>query len=240
MIDIMMLVLKLRLANLCLDGVNKCTHFLDFLVCKQQSIQHLIFRNFLCASLDHNDLLSGAANGDVHQALLALLQRRVQHELAVYQTNVYTCYGVVERNIRNSNCDRCTIQSSYLRGVVVIVSHNGAHDGYVIAQILREQRTHRTVDLTGSDGSLLACLALTAHKGARDTAYCVQLFFKINGKREEIHALTRLRGSGSGNKNYGIAVANQSGTICQLCNLAGLNSQLAACERGLKHARFIK
>ena len=240
MVYIMMLILELRLADFCLDGINKCAHLLDFLMGEQQAFQHLILWNFLCTCFDHNNLFGSTANGNVHQALFTLLNRRVEDEFAVNQTDVNTGNGIIKRDIRNSNCDGCTIQCSYLRGVIIIIAHNGADNGNIIAQILREQRTHRAVNLAGSNGSLLTCLALATHKGTRDTAYCVQLFFKINRKREEIHTFTRLRGSGCSNQNNRITIANHCGTICQLCNLTGFYRQLTASKRGFKYTFFIK
>ena len=239
-IDIVMLVLELRLADLLLDFLDECAHLLDLFVSDHQCVEHIVLRHFLCAGLDHDDLLLGAAHRDVHQASLTLLERRVEDDLAVDDADIDTGNRVVKRDIRNGNRDGCTVQTGDLRRVVVVVAHDGAHDGNIVAQVLREQRAHRAVNLAGGDGSLLACLALAAHEGARDAAYRIQLLLKINGEREEINAVARLRGCSCGAEHNGVAVADQCRTVCQLRHLACLNRQLASGKRRLKYAVFIK
>ena len=235
-VDVMMLVLELRLADLVLDGLDECADLLQLLMCFHESIEHVVLRNFLCTGLDHNDLVLGSAQGNVHLGSSALLGGRVDNGLAVNDANLAAGYNVVERNIRDRNRDGSAQQSNYLRRVVVVVLQNGADDGNVVAQVLREQRTHRTVDLTRGQDRLLGRTALTAHERAGNAAYCVHTLLKVNGEREKVDAVTRLSGCGSSNENSGLAVANQAGAVSELCHLAGLDGQLAAGDLGLKNA----
>ena len=199
-------------------------------------IEHIVLRNFLCTGLDHNDLVLGSAQGNVHLGYLALLGGRVDNGLAVNDANLAAGYNVVERNIRDRNCDGSAQQSNYLRRVVVVVLQNGADDGNVVAQVLREQRTHRAVDLTGGQDRLLGRTALAAHEGAGDAAYGVHALLEVNGEREKVDAVARLCGCGGGNEDCGLAVADEAGAVCQLRHLAGLDGQLAAGDLGLKNA----
>ena len=169
----MMLVLELRLADLVLDGLDECADLLQLLMCFHESIEHVVLRNFLCTGLDHNDLVLGSAQGNVHLGSSALLGGRVDNGLAVNDANLAAGYNVVERNIRDRNRDGSAQQSNYLRRVVVVVLQNGADDGNVVAQVLREQRTHRTVDNTGSKGCIFGCLSLSLCESARDFSYGV-------------------------------------------------------------------
>ena len=224
-VDVMMLILELRLADLVLDGLDERANLLQLLMSLHEGVKHIVLRNFLCTGLDHNDLVLGSAQGNVHLGSSALLGGRVDNGLAVNDANLAAGYNVVERNIRDRNCDGSAQQSNYLRRVVVVVLQNGADDGNVVAQVLREQRTHRTVDLTRGQDRLLG-----------RTAYCVHTLLKVNGEREKVDAVTRLSGCGSGNENSGLTVANQAGAVSELCHLAGLDGQLAAGDLGLKNA----
>ena len=235
-VDVMMLVLELRLADLVLDGLDERADLLQLLMSLHEGVKHIVLRNFLCTGLDHNDLVLGSAQGNVHLGSSALLGGRVDNGLAVNDANLAAGYNVVERNIRDRNRDGSAQQSNYLRRVVVVVLQNGADDGNVVAQVLREQRTHRTVDLTRGQDRLLGRTALTAHERAGNAAYCVHTLLKVNGEREKVDAVTRLSGCGSGNENSGLAVANQAGAVSELCHLAGLDGQLAAGDLGLKNA----
>ena len=232
----MMLVLELRLADLVLDGLDERANLLQLLMCFHECVEHIVLRNFLCTGLDHNDLVLGSAQGNVHLGSSALLGGRVDDGLAVDDADLAAGYNVVERNIRNRDRDGSAQQSDYLGRVVIIVLENGADDGNVVAQILREERTHRTVDLTRGQDRLLGRTALAAHEGAGDAAYCVHTLLEVNGKREEVDAVARLCGCGGGNEDCGLAVADEAGAVCQLRHLAGLDGQLAAGDLGLKNA----
>ena len=235
-----MLVLELGLADLCLDVSDEGNNLLDLLMRNHQSVEHVVLRYFVCACLDHNDLISGCADGNVHLGALALLSGRVDDNLTVNDADVCAADDVVERDIRDRNRDRRAQQSGYLGRVIRIVLQNGADDGNVIAQVLGEQRTHGAVDLAGSQDRLLRGTALAAHEGTRDTANCVQTLLEVNREREEVDAVAGLCRGGRGDQNNGLAVANQAGAVCQLCQLAGLNNQRTAGISGLKHAVVLK
>ena len=235
-VDVVMLILELRLADLVLDGLDERADLLQLLMSLHEGVKHLVLRNFLRAGLDHDDLVLGRAQGNVHLGNLALLGGRVDDGLAVDDTDLAAGYNVVERNIRDRNRDGSAQQSDYLGRVVIIVLKNGADDGNVVAQVLREQRTHRAVDLTGGQDRLLGRTALAAHEGAGDAAYGIHALLKVNGEREKVDAVARLCGCGSGNEDCGLAVADEAGAVCQLRHLAGLDGQLAAGDLGLKNA----
>ena len=235
-VDVVMLILELRLADLVLDGLDERADLLQLLMSLHEGVKHLVLRNFLRAGRDHDDLVLGRAQGNVHLGNLALLGGRVDDGLAVDDADLAAGYNVVERNIRDRDRDGSAQQNDYLGRVVIIVLENGADDGNVVAQVLREQRTHRAVDLTGGQDRLLGRTALAAHEGAGDAAYGVHALLEVNGEREEVDAVARLCGCGSGNEDCGLAVADEAGAVCQLRHLAGLDGQLAAGDLGLKNA----
>ena len=240
MVDVMMLILKLRLADLALDFLNKCADLLDLLMRLHQGVKHLILRNFLRAGLDHNDLVLGCAQGHVHLTDLALLGSRVNDNLTVYNADLATSNDIVKRDIGNGNRDGRAQQGNNLRRIVVIVLENRAYDRDIVAQILREQGAHRAVDLAGSQDCLFRRAAFTAHERAGNAANRIQALLEIHREREEINAVARLCGCGRGDEHNGLAVTHQARTVCQLRHLAGLNDQRAACEGGFEHAVVFK
>ena len=124
--------------------------------------------------------------GNVHLGSSALLGGRVDNGLAVNDTNLAAGYNVVERNIRDRNCDGSAQQSNNLRGVVIVVLQNGADDGNVVAQVLWEQRTHRTVDLTRGQDRLLGRTALTAVSYTHLDVYKRQITHRFGRWRDKL------------------------------------------------------
>ena len=235
-VDVVVLVLELGLADLVLDALNECADLLEFLVRLHQRVEHLILGHFLGARLDHDDLVLGCAQGNVHLGNLALLGGRVDDGLAVHNADLTARDNVVKRDIRDRNRDRSAQQRHDLGGVVIVVLQHGADDGNVVAEILGEQRAHRAVDLAGSQDRLLGGTALAAHKAARDAAYRVQALLKVDREREKVDAVARLGGSGRGDEHGGVAVAHEARAVGELRHLAGLDGQLAAGDLGFKNA----
>ena len=235
-VDVVMFILELRLADFVLDALDKGTDLLDLLMRFHEGVEHVVLGHFLGAGFDHDDFILGGAQGHVHFADLALLAGRVDNDLAVYDADLAAANDVVERNVRNGNRDGRTQQSDDLGRVVIVVLEHRADDGNVIAEVLREQRTHRAVDLAGCQDGLFARTALTTHERTRDAANRIQALFKVDREREEIDAVARLGRCGRGDEHSGLAVTNQARAIGELCHFAGFNSQLPACKGGFKHA----
>ena len=235
-VDVMMLVLELRLADLVLDGLDERADLLQLLMCFHESIEHVVLRNFLCTGLDHNDLVLGSAQGNVHLGSSALLGGRVDNGLAVNDANLAAGYNVVERNIRDRNSDGSADHAEDLRGAVRVNCEYGHCDRNVVAHVLREQRTHRTVNNSGGQDSLLGRSALSLEEAAGDLAYCIQLLLVVNGKREEVHAVAGLCACSYVDHYYGLAVSYPAGTISQAADLASLNGQLSAGKHRLENS----
>jgi len=118
--------------------------------------------------------------------------------------------------------DLATVKSQYSSKLDVLTTkmkssgaytkgfQNGADNGNIIAQVLREKGAHGAVDLAGSKDCTLRGAAFAAHEGTGDAADSVKAFFKIHGEGEEINAVARLRGCGRGDEHGGFAVAHQA------------------------------
>ena len=236
MVDVVVLILELGLADLVLDGLDERADLLELLVRLHQRIEHAVLGHLLGARLDHNDLVLGRAQGDVHIRHLALLAGRVDDGLAVHDADLAAGYHIVKRDVRDRNRDGRAQQGDDLGGVVIVVLQHGADDGNVVAEILGEQRAHRAVDLAGGQDRLFGGTALAAHEAARDAADRIQALLKVDREREEVDAVARLGGRGRRDEDCGVAVAHQARAVGELRELAGVDGQLAAGDLGLKNA----
>ena len=222
-VDVVVLVLELGLADLVLDALDERADLLELLMRLHQGVEHLLLGHFLRARLDHDDLVLGRAQGDVHLGDLALLGGRVDNGLAVHDADLAARDDVVERDVRDRNRDRSAQQRHDLGGVVIVVLQHGAHDGNVVSEILGEQRAHRAVDLAGSQDRLLGRTALAAHEAARDAAYRIQALLEVHREREKVDAVARLGRRGRGDEHCGVAVAHEARAVGELRHLAGLD-----------------
>ena len=91
--EYLIVIFMLLLAALCHNGINKCNDLLVYFVCLEDRVDHDVLRNFLCASLDHDNFLSCGRNGKSKIRYLLLSGCRVDNELAVNKTYLGHSHG---------------------------------------------------------------------------------------------------------------------------------------------------
>ena len=224
------LVSVLRLTALIHDVLDESDDILVEVVCCIDRLNHNVFRNFLSAGLDHDDLLLCGSYGKSQIGYLLLLSGRVEDQLAVDETHMGRRDRAVKRDIRNAGSDGSADHSGQLRAASGIYAHNKAVQGYVVAVILREQRTHRTVDNTGCKDRILRCAALTTVETARDLSDCVHLLLVLYGQREEIDTVTRLVRSGCGTQKNGLTVVDESRSVCLGSDSSDIYAKFTSCQ----------
>ena len=233
-------VRELRLADLGNDLVDEADQTLDLLVCDHDRIVHIVVADLVCACFDHNDLLHGSGNRQLHVADLALFEGGVDNGLAVYHADEYAADRSVPRNIRDGERDGCADHACDLMRAVGIHCHNGQRDRNVVAQVLREQGTDGAVDYAGGEDRLFARSALSLEEAAGDLACCVHSLLEVYRQRQKVDAVAGLLGCGCARQHYGLAVANEAGAVCKTCELAGLDHERSACEGVLKNLVVFK
>ena len=107
----------------------------------------------------------------------------------------------------------------------MIHSHDGGHDGHVIAEVIGEQGADGAVDDAAGEDALLAGAALAAVEAAGDAAHRVHLLLKIHAQGEEVDAVAGTGGGGGTAEHAGVAVAHHDGGVGQLCQLAHFQRQ---------------
>ena len=130
------------------DLVDKCNDLFVYFISFKDCFDHLSFRNFVCSGFDHDHFFSCGSNGQFQIGSGILLQRRVDDQLAVDHTNLCCCTWSVKRDIGDAGCDRGTQHCYDFRITLRIYRHYHIVQGNIVTVILREQRTHRTVDHT--------------------------------------------------------------------------------------------
>ena len=221
---------ELRLADLGNDAIDKAEQALDLLMREHDGVVHVVVRDFLCARLDHDDLLHRGGNGQLQRALVALRLGGVDDRLAVHHTDEDAADRAVPRNIRDGERDGCADHAGDLMRAVGIDCHDGQRDGHVVAQILREQGADRAVDDARGQNGLFAGTALTAQEAAGDLARRVHSLLKIDGEGQEVDAVAGLFRRGGAGQHDGLAVADEAGAVGKAGELAGLDHKRSACE----------
>ena len=169
----------LFLAALCNDLVDKGDNLLVYLVSLIDSLDHLCLGDLIGSRLDHDDLLSGGSYGQLQVGYLIVCLTRVYDELTVDHADLCHSTGACERDIGNRGSDSGTQHCCQLRAAGGIYGKNQVVQGYVVPVILREQRTHGTVDNTGCKDGVLGSLTLTLVEASRDLSYGIQLLLVL-------------------------------------------------------------
>ena len=190
------LVITLLLAALFYDLIDEFDNLAVHLMCLVDRLDHLVLRHFIGTGFDHDDLLTGGSNRQHKVGYGLLLIGRIDDELTVNHADLSHGARTCKRNIGNAGCNGRAEHGCQLRAGILVNAQNEIVQCDIISVILREKRTHRTVNDTCGENRILAGLALSLVKASRDLSYGIHLLFKINAEREEVDALSRfIRGS---------------------------------------------
>ena len=189
--------------------------------------QHRGLVELLGLGLDHQHAFLGAGDDQVEIALLDLLQRRVDHELAVEVADADTADRAHEGHAADRERGRRGDHRQDVGIVLEVVRQRGDHDQRLVAVALVEQRPDRTVDQAGGQHLLLRRPAFTLEEAARDLAGGEGLLLVVHGEREEIQARLGLLLEHDGGQHRGAAVGRENRAVGLPRDLAGLEDQLA-------------
>ena len=231
---------ELGLADLRLHLFDEGDHLLHLGKALHDGFQHGVIVYLIGAGFDHADLFSGAGNGKLQVALLALLGVGGQNDLTIDQTDIDAGDGLVPRNIGNRQCHGSADHTGDLGYAVGVNGKNCHHNGNIVAHILGEQRANGAVYHTAGKNSLIAGTTLTLEEGAGNLAHSVQLFLKVYGKRQKVDAVTRLGRGSRIDQNRRLAIAHQYRAARLTAHLAGLKAHLASGKFCFKYAEIFK
>ena len=159
------------------DFVDKCNDLFVDLISFKNSFYHLCFRNFICSGLNHDDFFSCGSNSQFQVRFCILLQCRVNDQFTIDHTHLCCCTRSVKWDIGDAGCDRGTKHCYYFRIALRIYRHYHVIQGNIITIILREQRTHRTVNHSRCQNRMLGRFSFSLVKSTRDLSYCIHFLF---------------------------------------------------------------
>ncbi len=159
--------------------------------------------------LDHHDrdvavveLTTG--DDDLERRVVALLERGVRDPLTVVVREAHRADRAVERDARDRERRRRAVDRRDVVRVLEVGAEDGGDDLDLVAEAGRERRAQRPVGETTGEDRELAGAAFTTEERAGDLARGVHPLFDVDRQREEVDALTGLRG-GDGRQQRGVA-----------------------------------
>ncbi len=223
-------IFMLCLANLCHNLVDKCDDRLIDLVALVDSLNHLVLRHLVRASLNHNHLLACGCHCELQIAVLPLLLIRVDHKLSIDKSHLCRRTRSIKRNIRYRSNNRGANHCYQLRTALRIDTHHHIIQGDIISVILWKQRAHRPVNHAACEDRVLARLAFPLIKTARNLTHRIELLLVLNGEREEINTVTRLVRCRCCTQHGRVAIMHQRRPVCLRCHSSDINCQCASCK----------
>ena len=169
--------------------------------------EHCFVINLVSAGFNHNHFFIGRAYDKVQIGLCFLLRSRVKNDFTVNKSDLAARNRSVPRNIGNGNSHRGAEHSADYIWVIRIYGKCGHNYGTVVAHILWEKRTHGAIHYAAVKNGAVGWATFSSREGAGDFADGIELFVKIDGKREIVDTLARGFACGGVAKHSGFAVS---------------------------------
>ena len=221
----------LRLALLRAELLLRRAELRDLALCDLERLEELALRHLVGAGLDHGQAVLGADDDQVEVCTSSLLERRVDHELALDDPHPDGPDRAEERQRRDGQRRRDRVDAQdVVRGDEV-----GREDGrdalHLVAVALRPERPDGAVGHARGQDRALGRAAFALEEAARDLPGGVHALFDIDGQREEVRAFARLCPALRRAQYNGVARPDDDCAV-------GLLGELARFERDLLAADF--
>ena len=215
--------LVLGLAHVGAHLVDDLNHALHGLVGQLERVEHHLFGEFARPGLHHEDVVLGAGHHQVEAAVIHLLRRGVDHELAVHKADGGAGDGAAPRNVADVQRGRRGDERQRLHQVLAVGTERRDDDLDFVAHALGEERAQRAIDQTRDQDGLFAGPAFAPEETAGNAPGRVEAFFELHRHGEEVHAGAHVGTHGSRGQQYGVAVAYGDCAACLGGQHAGLD-----------------
>ena len=165
---------------------DEIDHRLELLLAEHHGRQHGLLGQLLGFQLDHHHRVARARDDEIEGALLELIERRVEDELAVLVADPRGADRAEEGNAAHRQRRRGADHRDDVRIGLAIVGQHGRHDLRLVPEALWEERADRTIDQARGQRLLLGRTALALEEAARDLARGERLLLVVHRKREEV------------------------------------------------------
>ncbi len=185
------------------------------------------------AGFDHHDrdvavVELTAGHDDLERGVVTLLERGVRDPLTVVVREAHRTDRAVERDTRDGQRGRRAVDRRDVVRVLEVDTEDGRDDLDLVAEVRRERRAQRPVGQAAREDGELAGATFTAEERTGDLARGVRALFDVDGEREEVDAVTRLR-RGDGRQKCRTADFDDDCAGRKGCELAGLERHFETC-----------
>ena len=216
---------QLLLTRFLREIVNHRHDLLDGRVRRVEGGDDLLLGDFLRARFDHHQPVLAADDDEVELALFALLEGRVDDELAVDEAHADGGDRLLERDVRESERHGRPGDREHV-GVVLLIGRQDERDDLRLeAPAFREQRPRRAVDAAAREHFLFGRPAFALEEAARDASRGVGVFAVIDGQREEVDTFAGVGRVAGRDEDHRIAEANDDRAVRLLGELAGFKPE---------------
>jgi hypothetical protein len=186
-----------------------------------QRLEDLGLGHLLGAALHHHQRVAAAGDHQLDVALFELRLERVHHPLAVDAADAHGADRAEERRIGQVQRGGRADEGRQVRRHLPVDRQHGRRDLRLLAPAFGEQRPHRAVDEARHQHLAVREPPLALEEAAGDLAGGRGLLDEVHGERQEVDALTRLRGD-AGDEHHGVAVGDDHRPRGLLGHAAGL------------------
>ncbi len=194
-----------------------------------QRLDHVLFRDLERAPLDHHDRVVRTGDHEVHVGELKLLERRVEHPLALHAAHADACDRLRKRDFRRVQRVAGGDQPEDVGVVLLVGADHVDEDLHFVLEPLGEQRPDRAVDDAAGEDFLVAGAPFALDEAAGDLARRVCALLVLDRKREE-RQRALLVAHRDGGQDHGVAELDQRRSGGLLGHATRLDDQRAAGE----------
>ena len=211
--------------HLVLQLVDRGDDAVDDLLSQLESLDHLLFGEFLSARLHHVEAGLVGGHDEVQARLFATaLIRREGAQLAIEVTDAHRAQGRLERHATDAHSGKGRDHRAHVGVGRAVVRQRVAHDLHFARELVREQRTDGAVDETHGQRLLGGRTAFALEEAAGDLARGFGLLAVVHRQREEVDVVA-LRADARGRKAHRAAEGGDHGAVGLTGDLPSLQHQ---------------
>jgi hypothetical protein len=221
-----------RLADRVVQAALKLDELANLVVRHAQRIEHDVLGDLMRTRLDHDDGVPCARDNQVERGLIDLGEGRIEQQLPIEHAHANACDRTAMRNAADLQGARRAGDRECRRVLLLVGAQHRRDDLHVVAEVLGEERPHRTVDHPARDRRGFTRPALASRERPGDASRGVELLLVVAGQWEEIDALSRRLRCDRGHEQCRVAEPQHHGTVRLLGDVSGFDDQsLAAVVR---------
>src|SRR5438093_621359 len=212
----------LRLTRLAPQILLRVADRLDTLLREREGLDERVLGHLVRTGLDHHHRVARPRDDEVEIALLELLDRRIERELAVDGPDADAADRTLKWCVRDVQRGRRGVHREDVVLILLVGRPRRNDDLDIVLEALRPQRPDRAVDKARGEDAFLRGTALAPRERAGDLARGVEALLEVDGEREEVDAEPRGLRDGRRREHDGVAVLDGDRAAGLLRELAGL------------------